>query len=68
MKKNVGIIDKAIRISTAFIVGGLYFEGTLYGTWAKILIAISVVFVITSFMSFCPLYTVLKFNTRRKGL
>jgi hypothetical protein len=68
MKKNVGMIDKAIRVSTALIVGGLYFDGRLSGTWATILLIVSGIFVLTSFISFCPLYAVLKFNTRRKGL
>lgn len=68
MKKNVGMIDKAIRISTALIVGGLYFGGNLSGTWAVILLALSGVLILTGVSGFCPLYSVLNFSSRRKGL
>lgn len=68
MKKNVGLIDKAIRISTALIIGGLYFDGNLNDTWAVVLLIISAIFILTSFIGVCPLYIPLKFSTRRKGL
>jgi len=68
MKKNMGMIDRAIRVSIALIVGGLYFDGRLNGTWAIVSLIASGIFVLTSFLSFCPLYVPLKFNTRRKGL
>jgi hypothetical protein len=56
MKKNMGTIDKIIRmiIAIAFIV--LYFMGIIPGTIGLVLIALAVVFILTSFISFCPLY------------
>jgi len=68
MKSNVGMIDKAIRISTALIVGGLYFGGSLTGTWAVILLALSGVLILTGVSGFCPLYWVINFSSKRKGL
>jgi hypothetical protein len=66
MKKNVGMIDKAIRVSTALIVGGLYFDGRLSGTWATTLLIVSGIFVLTSFISFCPLYVPFGLSTKKK--
>jgi hypothetical protein len=63
MKKNMGSIDKAIRILAALIVLFLYLAGQISGTAAIILGVIAVVFVATSLVSFCPLYTLFKVNT-----
>ena len=56
MKKNMGSIDRIIRIIIAIIFGVLYFTGTVSGTVGIILLALGVVFILTSFVSFCPLY------------
>jgi len=56
MKKNMGSADKIIRLLLAVSVAVLYFTGTISGTLAIILGVLAVVFVATSFMSFCPLY------------
>ena len=56
MKKNMGTIDKVIRISLAVIVGILYLTGNISGTVAIILGVLAVVFVLTSLIGFCPLY------------
>lgn len=56
MKKNMGSIDKAIRLIVAAFVVVLVFAKVITGTWAIILLLLSAVFVITSLISFCPLY------------
>ena len=56
MKKNMGLADKSIRIILAIVVGALYFTNVISGTLALILGVFAVIFVITSFISFCPLY------------
>ena len=56
MKPNMGTIDRAIRGLLAVIVAILYFTDLISGTAAIILGVIAVVFVVTGFMSFCPLY------------
>lgn len=66
MKPNMGTIDKAIRISLAILVGLLYFTGQISGTVAIILGVLAVVFVLTSLISFCPLYVPFKISTRPK--
>ncbi|PQJ18674.1 YgaP family membrane protein [Nonlabens tegetincola] len=65
MKKNMGGADRIIRIIIAAIVGVLYWQGIIEGTLAYILLAVAGVFLITSFVSFCPLYTIVGLNTCR---
>ncbi len=66
MKKNMGTIDKVIRILIAVVVLILYFANVISGTLAIILLALSVVFIVTSFISFCPLYLPFGLSTRKK--
>jgi hypothetical protein len=66
MKKNVGTIDRIIRILIAVVVVVLYFTGVVTGTLAIILLVLSAVFVITSLLSFCPIWKVLGLSTRKK--
>jgi hypothetical protein len=66
MKKNMGGIDKFIRIVLAAIFAILYFNGIISGTLGIVLLGLSLVFVLTSFISFCPLYVPLGINTCSK--
>ena len=66
MKKNMGNADKGIRIIIALIIAVLYFTGTIGGTIGLILLIVSAVFVLTSLISFCPLYTLLGLKTTKK--
>jgi hypothetical protein len=66
MKKNMGTIDKVIRILVAVVVVILYFTHVISGTLAIILLAISAVFVLTSLLGFCPLYLPLSIHTNKK--
>lgn len=66
MKKNMGTADRAIRTIIAFVVAILIVTGTLTG-WLAILLGIfAAIFLLTSFMSFCPLYLPFKISTTRK--
>ena len=56
MKKNMGSADRIIRSIIAIISAYLYFSGTVTGTFGLLLIVLAVVFAVTSFISFCPLY------------
>ena len=56
MKKNIGTIDKVIRILIAVVVVALYFSNVISGTLAIILLVLSAILVVTSLISFCPLY------------
>ncbi|MFV5700892.1 DUF2892 domain-containing protein [Flavobacterium sp. XS2P12] len=65
MKKNMGSTDKIIRIAIAVIIAVLYFTNTISGTLALILGAFAVIFIITSFISFCPLYLPFGISTKK---
>jgi len=63
MKKNMGSIDRILRIVAAAIIGILFFTGAIKGVFAYVLLALASVFVLTSFVSFCPLYVIVGLNT-----
>lgn len=66
MKANMGMTDKVIRILAAAFILILYFNGQISGTLATALLVVAGLFVLTSFMGFCPLYLPFGISTRRK--
>ncbi len=56
MKKNMGSGDRVIRFAIAALIAVLYFTGTISGTLGIVLLVLAGVFVLTSLVSFCPLY------------
>lgn len=56
MKKNMGTADRIIRLIVAAVFAVLYFTGTVTGTIGLVLLILGGVFVLTSVISFCPLY------------
>jgi len=66
MKKNMGSLDKMIRIAIAIIIAVLYYTGTITGTIAIVALVLAIVFAVTSFLSFCPLYVPFGINTCKK--
>jgi len=63
MKSNMGIIDRIIRLIAVIVIAILYFTEVIDGTLALILGIIAVIFAITSFVRFCPLYYVFGIKT-----
>jgi len=63
VKKNMGTIDRGIRLLVAGILGILVATNVIEGTMMWIAAAIGVVFVLTSLVSVCPLYSVLGIRT-----
>ncbi len=63
MKKNMGSADRIIRILIAAVFAVLYFTGTVSGTLGLVLLILGAVFVLTSLVSFCPLYAIFGMNT-----
>jgi len=66
MKKNMGSIDKLVRVLVAVVIGILYFTDQITGTAAVILGILAVIFLLTSAIGFCPLYLPLKLSTVKK--
>lgn len=67
MKKNMGTIDRVIRIVIAVAIAAIYSSGNISGTVAIVLGVIAVVFLLTSLVGFCPIYTVLGLSTRKES-
>lgn len=65
MKTNMGTIDRTSRVLVAIAVLILYLTGTITGVLSVILGVIALIFVVTSFIGFCPIYVPLKLSTRR---
>ena len=66
MKQNMGNADKLVRLVLAAIFAILYFGNFVVGTFGVVLLVLAAVFILTSFVSFCPLYTLLGVNTCAK--
>jgi hypothetical protein len=67
MKQNMGRMDKTIRISIAILLGLLYSTGILEGTIGIIAVVLGAIFLLTSFMGFCPLYVPFGISTCKKS-
>jgi hypothetical protein len=67
MKKNLGTTDRVLRTVAALVIGFLLYDGTLSGTAGVILGILAATLLLTSAMSFCPLYWPLKISTIKKS-
>lgn len=65
MEKNMGSTDRIIRVVIAIILIGLYATSTLTGTWGIAGLVLAAVFILTSFVSVCPLYLPFGIRTNR---
>jgi Protein of unknown function (DUF2892) len=63
MKKNMGSADRIIRLLLAAVFAVLYFTNTVTGAFGIILLVLGAVFVLTSLISFCPLYPIFGIST-----
>jgi hypothetical protein len=66
MKQNMGSADRILRIIAAAIFAWLYLSGTVTGVLGLVLVVLGGVFVLTSFMGFCPLYTIFGLSSSEK--
>ena len=66
MKQNMGTTDKVVRILVAIAIAVLYFTNQISGTVGIVLLVLAGVFILTSLVSFCPLYLPFGISTRKK--
>lgn len=66
MKKNMGNADKIIRILIAAGIAIAYFTHFITGTLGIVLLILAAVFLLTSFVGFCPLYAPFGISTCKK--
>jgi hypothetical protein len=67
MSKNLGSADRIIRLILAATVAILYFTNIITGTRGVVFMILAAIFVITSFISFCPLYLPFGIKTCKKS-
>ena len=67
MKKNMGTIDKVIRILVAVVIAILFYTNVITGLLGIVLMVLGAIFVVTSLIGFCPLYLPFGINTGKKG-
>ena len=67
MKKNMSNLDRILRVLVAAVIAVLYFTDQISGLAAIILGLFAVIFLLTSLVSFCPLYAPFKFSTIKKS-
>lgn len=65
MKVNMSSADRIIRVIIAVIFAALYFTGTVTGTIGLVLTVAGVIFLLTSIVGFCPLYTIFGIHTKK---
>ncbi|MBL7795210.1 MAG: DUF2892 domain-containing protein [Saprospiraceae bacterium] len=63
MQKNMGTIDRVVRLIVAAIVVFLIYNDTLTGTTGTVALILAAVFTLTSIVSFCPLYRLVGMST-----
>ncbi|HEU4576208.1 MAG TPA: DUF2892 domain-containing protein [Chitinophagaceae bacterium] len=63
MKKNIGLADRIIRIVVGVLLGYFYFGNVLAGTAGIVSLAAGAILILTSLVSFCPLYAIFGLNT-----
>ncbi|WP_304068326.1 YgaP family membrane protein [Pedobacter glucosidilyticus] len=62
----MGGLDRSLRVIIALVITLLYFNEMINGTSSMVLLVLAVVFVLTSLVSFCPLYALFKLNTCKR--
>jgi hypothetical protein len=67
MKTNMGRWDRTLRLVAAAVFAVLLIAGLVKGTLAIILAIIAAIFVITTFVGFCPAYVPFGISTKGKG-
>jgi len=63
MKKNMGNVDRIIRLIIAAGLLALYFTGTIAGVWATVALVVAIIFIGTSLVSSCPIYSIVGLST-----
>lgn len=66
MKPNMGSADRVLRVIVAAVIAILFFTGIIKGTLGIVLLVLAAVFILTSVVSFCPLYVPFGISTCKK--
>jgi hypothetical protein len=67
MKQNVGNLDRTLRLLAAALIAVLYFAHVISGTLAIVLLVVAAIFIVTSFINFCPIYAIFGLSTSKNN-
>ena len=66
MKKNVGSIDKIVRVIIAIVATYFANQGNFESSWISIaLYAVAIIMLLTSFLGTCPIYSLTGLKTKK---
>jgi len=63
LARNMGTVDRVVRLIVAAVIAILCLNGTFTGMTAIVLGVLAVVFASTSVIAFCPLYPLVGLST-----
>jgi hypothetical protein len=66
MKNNIGNVDKLLRLAAALIIASLFLFKIISGIAGYILLAVAAIFLLTTIIGACPLYSIFGLNTHPK--
>ncbi len=66
MKANMGSPDRIVRTLIAVIIAVLYFTNVITGVLGIVLLVAAGIFLLTSVVSFCPMYPIFGLSTKKK--
>ena len=65
MKTNMSTADKFIRVLIGIVIAILYYMEVISGTTAIVILGLGIILLITSLVSYCPLYAIFGIKTCR---
>ncbi len=64
MKRNLGLLDRALRTVVAVALLLMVFGEIITGFWGVVVAVVSAIFLLTSLVGICPLYSLFRLSTR----
>ena len=65
--KNVGNVDRTVRLLLVLAIVAAYLSGVISGTVALVLGAVALVLFLTGLFATCPAYMPFRISTRGRG-
>lgn len=65
MVKNMGMVDRVLRVAAAVVIAILYFTGAIGGALAVVLGIVALLLLLTGIVGFCPLYLPFNISTNK---
>jgi hypothetical protein len=66
MKRNMGFLDRSLRVIIAAVIAILFFTDIITGALGIVLLVLAAIFLLTSLLGLCPLYLPFGLSTRKK--